>query len=206
MEGLTIAGAVSAVLGAALTVCGAALVMRPAPRMTPQALDAGTVPAAVGGPATDAASAGAGSPPVRLEIPELRVRARVLPVGVRPDGTLQVPPSGRDLGWWRGGAAPGSATGTVVIAGHVDTAREGPGALFGLRGVRIGGRVNVRSIDGRTRDYRIVARRAYPKQRVPSSVFAQDSPARMVLITCTGSFDRRTSSYSHNLVVYARPD
>ncbi|MEU6038831.1 class F sortase [Actinomadura sp. NPDC047616] len=195
-----------AVLGTALTFCGAALVMRPAAKVTPQALDAGTVPPAAGGPASHSPAAGAGSPPVHLEIPALRVRARVRPVDVRPDGTLEVPPSARDLGWWRGGAAPGSATGTVVVAGHVDTAKEGPGALFELRGVRMGSQVNVRSTDGRTRNYRIVARRAYPKQRLPASVFAPDAPARLVLITCTGAFDRRAASYSHNLVVYAKAD
>jgi hypothetical protein len=202
VEALRTTGAVSVLLGMALTLCGADIVAGPATQTPSQTVAAGTVPAA-GGPNPPTTVPDGGSPPVALEIPALGVRARVRPAGVRADGALEVPPSARDLGWWRDGARPGSRQGTVVVAGHVDTAEEGPGALFSLARLPLGSQVRVRSADGRTRVYRIAARRVHPKGRLPASVFTPLGPPRLALITCTGEFDHRSASYSHNLVAYA---
>ena len=68
--------------------------------------------------------------PGRLALPRLGVDAPVQAVGVGPDRLLAVPDDPRTLGWWRGGATPGDAAGSVVVDGHVDSAERGPGALF----------------------------------------------------------------------------
>jgi len=76
--------------------------------------------------------------PLRLALPSLEVNAPVVPVDVGPGAALQVPEDPDVLGWWQGGTRPGSAQGTVVIDGHVDTARNGPGALYQLRRLTTG--------------------------------------------------------------------
>jgi len=40
---------------------------------------------------------------------------------------------------------------------------------------------------------------------LPADIFAQDGPARLVLISCGGPFDRTAGSYLDNIVVFAVP-
>jgi len=158
--------------------------------------DVGTVPAAAadGGALTK-------DPPTRLALPGLSISAPVAAVGVRPDGGLEIPPSQATVGWWSGGAAPGSSAGTVVFAGHVDT-KAAEGALFRLTELTPGGLITVDTARGRFR-YEMVARRSFAKTRLPADTFDQSVQARLVIVTCTGVF--RNGSYDENLVIYARP-
>jgi hypothetical protein len=140
--------------------------------------------------------------PDRLRVGRLRVDAPVQAVGVRRDGSLAVPDDPSRLGWWIGSALPGSDRGTVLVAGHVDTARDGRGALFALQTLAIGARVEIRAGD-RTVAYRVTARRSYDKTRLPARLFGADTPAQLALVTCGGEF--RDGSYDRNVVVYATP-
>ena len=136
--------------------------------------------------------------PTRVVIGKLRVDAPVDPAGVAADGELHIPDDPARLGWWIGSARPGEARGTVLIAGHVDTAAQGRGALFELEKLPVGATIRVS-----TQDYRVVARRSYAKQRLPDDLFRRGTAPRLVLITCGGDF--RDGTYSHNVVVYAQP-
>ena len=175
---------------------------------TPPA-DAGTVVTPTPASATPSptvtprrATAAAPATPAEVRIPTLKVTAPVDPAGVESDGELRIPADPVRLGWWIGSARPGEPRGTVLIAGHVDTAEAGRGALFRLETLAVGARIEVRA-DGRTRAYRTVARRSYVKRKLPADLFRTDTAPRLVLITCGGSFDDGT--YSHNVVVYAKP-
>ena len=69
-------------------------------------------------------------PPVRLEIPAIGVAASVKPVGIDQEtGEVEVPRSVDTVGWYQFGPDLGSAGGSVVIAGHVDSAEQGKGAF-----------------------------------------------------------------------------
>jgi len=193
------AGLAALVAGVALAVHGG----RP-PR------DAGSVPVAVAAPRSSPSSSRpapaptepAWATPTRVTIGGLRVDAPVEAVGVRPDRSLAVPDDPARLGWWIGSATPGSPRGTVVIAGHVDTAEDGPGALFRLENLPLGATIQVRAGD-RVVGYRAVARRSYPKQRLPKDLYAVGTTPRLALVTCGGTF--HDGVYSHNVVVYADP-
>jgi sortase (surface protein transpeptidase) len=139
--------------------------------------------------------------PQRLMIDRLGVTAAVEAVGVQR-GALDIPEDPAEVGWWVGSAVPGDARGTVLIAGHVDTARAGKGALFQLERLPVGSTVDVRAGD-RTFVYRTVARRSYSKQRLPKTLFARTGPAQLALVTCGGAFYH--GAYDHNVVVYASP-
>ena len=197
---------VAGVLGAALLVTGGSQI---AQWMSARHFEAaGAVPSGAAeppAPGTPAILLDSSFTPSRLRLPALGVTATVVPVGLGRDGSLVIPEDPRVLGWWSGGGAPGSPVGTVVIAGHVDSAVAGAGALFRLDGTPLGARITVSGPGGEA-TYVVRARRRYAKQGLPSaSLFAQDEAPRLVLVTCGGEFDPAARHYSDNVVVVATP-
>ena len=57
--------------------------------------------------------------------------------------------------------------------------------------------------EGRSRAYTVVRRDQVSKTQLPANAFDTGSPARLVLITCGGRFDRAVRSYVDNIVVDA---
>jgi hypothetical protein len=186
--------ALLAALGAACVVAGAALFA-----------DSGDPVGAVPAPGPAVATAVAGTMPVTVTLPARGVSAPVVAVGTAADGSLAVPAAPSTVGWWSPGALTGAATGSVVLAGHVDSREAGLGIFAVLPELALGEPVRLHGADGRDVDYRVVARREYPKAALPTAVFARDGAPRLVLITCGGHFDPATRSYDHNVVVYAEP-
>ena len=79
--------------------------------------------------------------PTRVTIRSLGIDAPVLAAGINvAKGELDASPNIRRTSWWSDGAAPGAKTGTVLIAGHVDSAALGPGAFYRLKEARVGDR------------------------------------------------------------------
>lgn len=143
--------------------------------------------------------------PVTLSIPSLGVRASVLPV-INDNGTLGVPDDPAQVGWWSASALAGAATGTVVLDGHVDSATAGPGALFRLASLKADDPITLTTGTGQLRRYTVTGRRVYVKAGgLPADIFDQHGPARLVLISCGGPFDRTAGSYLDNIVVFAVP-
>ena len=146
------------------------------------------------------AAEGRPATPTEVRIPRLGVVAPVLSVGTR--GDVLVPPSDpTELGWWAEGARPGDP-GRALVAGH--TVNAGGGALDDLETLERGDRVTVGSRGGSTRwvvesvevlGKGDIARRA-------QQLFAQEGPARLVLLTCE---DWDGTAYRSNVVVTARP-
>lgn len=145
-----------------------------------------------------------GTPPVAVEIPGRAVRAPVVPVGTAVTGAMELPADPRIVGWWSPGPLVGGR-GSAVLAGHVDTAEVGLGALAVLREVEPGEEVVVRGADGRELRYVVAARREFRKADLPAGLFTGDGPPGLVLITCGGDFDRETGHYEDNVVVHAVP-
>ena len=144
-------------------------------------------------------------PPVRLEIPAIGVAASVKPVGIDQDsGELEVPRSVDTVGWYRYGPDLGSAGGSVVIAGHVDSAEQGEGAFFRLRDLAEGAQLRVTGADGAVRTFTVRSREVFAKAAVPlDRLFARDGDLRVTLVTCGGSFDAATRHYRDNIVLTA---
>ncbi|KUL28490.1 sortase [Actinoplanes awajinensis subsp. mycoplanecinus] len=145
------------------------------------------------------------SPPTRLDIPAIGVHTAVTPIGLRDDGTLDVPPLESDApaGWYRGSPTPGEA-GPAVIVGHVDTARDGPAVFFRLRELTAGDIFSVRRDDRTVARFRVTRVASYPKKAFPSDeVYGRTPGPALRLITCGGSFDRDRGSYRSNIVVFA---
>jgi hypothetical protein len=169
----------------------------------PRLPERGEVPGAYPGTSLPPA-VGPGQVPVQLVLAQQRIDAAVVPVGVLPDGELDVPADPAVLGWWRDGSRPGAGRGTVVIDGHVDTRLEGPGALYRLREMPLDAIVELRGASGVQR-YVVRAVHSYPKAALPPDLFDRTGEPRLVLISCGGDFDPTTRQYTHNIVVYAIP-
>jgi hypothetical protein len=153
-----------------------------------------------------AATAAGGSVPVRIQIASLTIDAPVAPAAIAlARGALAVPNDIRRVGWWRDSASPASGDGSMLIAGHRDSARAGEGAFFRLERAVPGTAIEVSNASGRTFAYRVASVRHYPRRALPTSVFAHAGRPRLVLVTCGGPFDDATGHYRDNIVVTALP-
>ena len=141
-------------------------------------------------------------PPLRLRIPGLAVDAPIVPVGVEPSGTMEVPDDVGTVGWYGFGPSPG-LPGSTVLVGHVDSRLEGPGVFFGLSRVHVGDRVSVRVAEGGWESFRVVARALVEKDRLPQGIFTREGDPVLTLITCGGGFDPAAGRYTHNVIVSA---
>jgi hypothetical protein len=140
--------------------------------------------------------------PVRIEIPSIGIDAPVIPLGLNPDRTLEVPSDFGDAGWWSGGARPG-APGPAIIAGHVDS-KTGPAVFYRIRDLAPGAAITVVRRDGTRAGFRVVGSEQYPKTQFPTErVYGTTSRPTLRLITCSGVFDRDSGHYLDNTVVYA---
>lgn len=143
--------------------------------------------------------------PVALDIPAAGIHTPLMQLDLSADGSVAVPPLTRSApaGWFRFLASPGE-TGTAVIVGHVDSARDGPAVFYRLGTLRAGDTIAVLRADGRTAGFVVDAVREYPKSRFPAEEVYQSSPyPELRLITCGGSFDRRRHHYRDLVVVFA---
>jgi hypothetical protein len=142
------------------------------------------------------------STPVRIRIPGIDVDSDLMTLGLQGDGSLEVPPEGFPAGWYTGGPTPGEL-GPAIIAGHVDWAGS-PGVFFSLRELAPREEIVVEREDGSTALFRVQSIQQFPKEAFPTeAVYADIDHAGLRLITCGGSFDRQSRSYSDNIVVFA---
>ena len=143
------------------------------------------------------------SDPVAVSVPRIGARSKLVELGLKPDGTMEVPREAADAGWFTRGPAPG-ALGPAVIAGHVSW-NGAPGVFRRLGTMQRGDRVSVTRKDGRTAVFTVNRVARFPKSQFPSrEVYGAIDHAGLRLITCAGTYDAEERSYSDNVVVFAR--
>lgn len=172
----------------------------PAPTATPTA--------AVDVPIVDGSltSVRASVPPVRVQVPAIGADMEVVPVGVEPNGAMELPVDPAVAGWYRFGPDPWSPDGNTVIAAHIDAPYYPIGPFAGLRDLPAGAEVTVTGADGASAVYAVSTVTYYPKQELPTQdLFARQGTRALVLITCGGEFDETTGHYDDNVVVVATP-
>lgn len=141
--------------------------------------------------------------PIGIRIPVISVDADMIPLGIRDDGSIEVPADFSRTGWWADGPEPGE-TGPSVVLGHVDS-RTGPAVFYSLTDLAPGDEVIIDRADGSSVTYRVDRIEQHSKDRFPTQAVYGDTPdPELRLVTCGGDFDRSERSYRDNIVVFAR--
>ena len=155
------------------------------------------------GPADGPAVLGA-SEPVSLSVPATGTESELLRLGLREDGSLEVPPEGpgSPASWYTGSPTPGER-GPAVLLGHVNATGGGPGVFAGLRALEPGDAIEVAREDGSTAVFAVDRGEQYGKDDFPTlEVYGNTEGSELRLITCDG-FDPATGEFDDNYVVYA---
>jgi LPXTG-site transpeptidase (sortase) family protein len=139
--------------------------------------------------------------PTLLVIPEIQLRAPILPIEVDSRGVLTPPGDVHEVGWWKRSAKPGSTRGQTLITGH--TVHTGGGVMNRLGDLRPGSLIRIRTARG-TVDYEATKVFVYTKAELAQhaqDLFSQKRQhGRLVLVTCTGWTG---SEYTSNIIVFA---
>lgn len=179
------------------------------------------VPAGISGSATGDVAAvgrpdGPGLPPAarplgealpqRIDIPDLGVQAPVVARGLDGRGAIDPPPFDQAgvVGWYAAGVKPGAA-GTALMVGHLDTETR-PAVFYRIGALRAGETVRVVRSDGRVAEFtvddvRVLSRDHFDAQQAYGP--RESGRAELRLITCGGTYDRVSRSYTANVVVSA---
>lgn len=187
--------------------------VEPSPRVTPRTTPEPS-PTPVTAPATASADPSpraarvrraereAPAPPSALVLPTIEISADVVPVDAGDDGVLDVPPDPRVVGWWSGGARPGQGRGAVVLDVHLDSRTYGKGPFARATDLIVGDPITVIDEADRKLHYTVESVETYEKTRLPyETLFAQDGPERVVLVTCGGVYRPDQGGWDSNVVV-----
>ena len=138
-----------------------------------------------------------------ITIKKLNVAARVRPMALNSDKTIQAPKNVNDAGWYIGSAKPGES-GAMFIDGHASGATH-----FGLFGylslLKKGDTVSIEKGDGATLTYRVVHTETIPLDAIDmSKILAphEGVDKGLNLMTCTGKWLDDTKTLDHRVVVY----
>ncbi|MFB6550327.1 MULTISPECIES: class F sortase [unclassified Streptomyces] len=144
--------------------------------------------------------------PQRLDVPGLDIQAPVVARGLDTEGAIEPPPFDRpgSVGWYADGVSPGEA-GTALMVGHVDTETK-PAVFYEISTLEPGETIRVLRDDAEVAEFtvddvQVLTRDGFDAQQAygPHST----GRAELRLITCGGTFDRATNSYTANVVVSA---
>lgn len=147
----------------------------------------------------------AASAPVSLNIPSVRQQSTLLQLGLRADGSLEVPPDGptAPAGWYNGSPTPGER-GPAVLLGHVNAVGGGPGVFANLRRLKGGDTLEVARADGSTAVFEFYRGEPFAKDAFPSeTVYGDTEGSELRVITCDG-YDPATGLFDDNYVVFAK--
>ncbi|MFZ3557762.1 class F sortase [Streptomyces sp. BH055] len=147
-----------------------------------------------------------GAQPRRVDIAALRVQAPVVPRGLDGNGAVDPPPYARAgvVGWYRDGVAPGER-GTALFVGHVDTESR-PAVFYHLSEAKPGDTVRVTRADGSVAGFTVDDVRVFSRENFdPAKAYGphESGRAELRLITCGGTFDKASGTYTANVVVSA---
>jgi len=140
--------------------------------------------------------------PIRVRIPAIEVDSSTIPLGLRDDGSIEVPQDFAQTGWWKDGPEPGEA-GPSVVLGHIDST-DGPAVFYRLRDLEAGDEIHIDREDDTTVTYVVERAEQHAKDAFPTDdVYGSTSDAVLRLVTCGGEFDSDARSYIDNYIVFA---
>lgn len=145
------------------------------------------------------------SEPVSFTIETIGAGSELLSLGLRENGSLEVPPDGpgAPASWYNQSPTPGER-GPAVLLGHVNATDGGPGVFADLRSLAPGDRIDVMRADGSTASFEVTRGEQYPKNDFPTAtVYGYTPGSEIRLITCDG-YDPETGLFDDNYVIFAK--
>lgn len=143
--------------------------------------------------------------PTSVSIPAINAMSTLIPLGVNPDLTVQVPDvhTPQQASWFDLGVRPGE-TGSAVLLGHVDGG--GVTGIFNRLGtLNLGDVISVGRADGSTVSFAVYKVTTVPKSAFPSAAFyGPESGPELHLATCGGVLDRAAHNYLSSVLVFAK--
>ncbi|MBO1334276.1 class F sortase [Streptomyces sp. VRA16 Mangrove soil] len=144
--------------------------------------------------------------PQRLDVAALRIQAPVVARGLDGGGAVDPPPYDQAgvVGWYGAGTEPGER-GTALFVGHVDTQTR-PAVFYHLSESKPGDTVKVMRDDGSVAEFTVDDVRVYERKHFDAArAYGPHDPSRaeLRLITCGGTFDKASRTYTANVVVSA---
>lgn len=140
-----------------------------------------------------------------LTIDSIDVRARILPMGVNPDNSMQAPVNIYDSGWYNRSAKPGQAGASVIDAHASGPTRQG---LFAyLDTLKQGDRVSVERGDGETLNYEVMMVETVSLSAIDMEKVLRpygDATEALNLITCAGQWLQDQRTYDQRAIVYTK--
>ncbi len=139
-----------------------------------------------------------------LVIPKIGIDAAIQAVGETAAGNMAVPSNYSDVGWFKLGPHIGEP-GNAVIAGHLDGVGGQTAVFKRLHELRVGDTINYKN-NQKQQTFRVTGSQSYDVSSAPlSKIFGKsdDDKAHLNLITCSGAWDKNSSSYNQRLVVYS---
>ncbi|GAA1231167.1 MULTISPECIES: class F sortase [Streptomyces] len=148
----------------------------------------------------------AGAEPQHIDVSALKIEAPVKARGLDGSGAIDPPPFSQAgvVGWYGGGVKPGER-GTALLVGHVDTDTR-PAVFYRLSSAKPGDKVRVARDDGSVAEFTVDDVQVFSRDRFDAQKAygqRQSDRAELRLITCGGSFDRASHTYTANVVVSA---
>jgi len=143
------------------------------------------------------------SKPKHITVPSVGIDYDIMELGQNPDNTMETPPLFEKItGWYKYGPSPGQI-GPAVIVGHVDT-YKGPSVFWKLREIKAGDEISIAREDSSVVKFKVTALQQFDQSNFPTdAVYGNTDDAQLRLITCGGTFNKKTLRYSENTVVFA---
>ena len=178
----------------------------PVPSRTATSPSTAPAPSASATPSPSATpKTGEEASPVSVRIPATGTDSPLLHLGLRADGSLEVPPGepGSPAAWYNQSPVPGEP-GPAILLGHVNATDGGPGVFAGLRELEPGDTIEVARHDGTTAVFVVQRGEQYSKDNFDTqAVYGDTAGAELRLITCDG-YNLLTGQFEDNYVVYAQ--
>jgi len=143
------------------------------------------------------------SDPIRLIIPSLLINASVESVGLDEKGVMKMTEDPNNVEWLNISSRP-EEDGNVVIAGHYGWKGSTPAVFDTLYKIQKDDIVYVEDSSGAITPFVVRKTERYYPDSFAKDVFSSgDSGTHLSLVTCEGSWNKKTGSYSERLVVFA---
>jgi LPXTG-site transpeptidase (sortase) family protein len=141
--------------------------------------------------------------PLKLTIDSLAIDAVINPVGLTPEGDMDIDENPAQTAWYKLGPKPGEQ-GSAVIAGHYGWKNGIPSVFNDLNKLIKGDEISIYDKYGQTKTFVVSKTAVYAPDQDASNVFrSNDGKAHLNLVTCQGSWNASAHTYSERLIIFS---